>query len=267
MVGQTTRRVDRLCAQWLRHVQRWRLTLRRSESGADLSQRDLLECWATTLRAAGLASRTAGGAPASTALPGAAIHQEPKLVFAAPLPLRTTADRELVDLVVAERLTSADLRARLTPNLPPGHELVDLYDVWPGEPTLPGQVVAADYRVTIRAAAAEPPPDASGTVSPIAPLALDVAIAEVLAADVILRDRAGKPALNIRPLILAIGRDHSAAEAVILVRLRLDSSLGSGRPDDIVAAVSSAAGCRLEVVAQHRTRLWLRDQPMTGLDD
>lgn len=246
-------------------MQRWRLTLRRSEAGADLSQRDLLECWATTLKAAGLTSRSRDVARDGSPPPAAAAPPEARLVFAAPLPLRSTADRELVDLILADRVTSADLRARLTPNLPPGHELVDLFDVWPGEPALPGLVAAADYRVTVRAAV--PPPDGSGIGEAMAPADLDQAIGSVLAADVILRDRAGKPALNIRPLIVAIGRDRAATETVLLLRLRLDLTLGSGRPDDVVAAIGSAAGCRLEVAAQRRTRLWLRDEPMSDPGD
>ena len=64
-----------------------------------------------------------------------------------------------------------------------------------------------------------------------------------------------------------MGRDHAATEPILLLRLRLDSTVGSGRPDDVVAAVGSAAGRRLDVVAQHRTRLWLRDEPMTGSGD
>ncbi len=257
-------------------MQRWRLTLRRTAESADLNQRDLLACWATTLRAAGLSGSTSAGAasaastppvgPDGTGSPTVAsappAPPEPKLVFAAPLPLRTTADRELVDLIVSDRLTSADLRARLTLHLPPGHELVDLYDVWVGEPALPGLVVAADYRVAIRPSAV---PGGAHEVGP-APAApidladLDQAILEVLAAEVILRERAGKPALNIRPLVIGITRDRSAVGAVLDLRLRLDPTIGSGRPEDVVVALGSSLRRPLEVVTQHRTRLWLRGE-------
>jgi len=246
MVRQTTRRVQPSRTNGIMAVQRWRLIVRRSAAAADLSQRDLLESWATTLRDSGLTTT-----PPTPAVP------EPKLVFAAPLPLRTTADRELVDLILPDRLTSADLRSRLSPNLPPGHELIDLADIWIGEPALPGLVVAADYDVTIRAVAPDPWIDAG---------ALDEGIAAMLAADVIPRDRPGKAALNIRPLITAVVRDSPAAGLVLLMRLRLDPALGSGRPDDVVTALSASLGQPIEVVAQNRTRLWLRGERTEDLE-
>jgi hypothetical protein len=77
---------------------------------------------------------------------------------------------------------------------------------------------------------------------------------------VIARDRAGKAALNIRPLIIGMARDPAATESVLLLRLRLDPTLGSGRPDDVVATLGARLGRPIEVVAQRRARLWLRGE-------
>ena len=65
------------------------------------------------------------------------------------MPSGLTGDRELADLYLPERRTAADVRARLDGNIPQGHRLVDVHDVWLGEPPLPGLVVAADYSVDV----------------------------------------------------------------------------------------------------------------------
>ena len=59
------------------------------------------------------------------------------------------AEHELADLYLAERLTAPDLRARLDAGMPRGYSVVDLHDVWIGEPALAPQLAAADYRMTL----------------------------------------------------------------------------------------------------------------------
>ena len=62
-------------------------------------------------------------------------------------------EAELVDVVLTERLTLAEVRARLAGHLPDGDRLIDLFDVWLGEPPLAARLAAADYRVDLRSRA------------------------------------------------------------------------------------------------------------------
>jgi hypothetical protein len=208
---------------------------------------------------------------------------QPKVVVAAPLPIRMSADRELVDLYLPQPILLHEVRGRLAPVLPPGHNLVDIYDVWFGAPALPGMVVAADYLVAVSPspaeAAADPNPMRVPT-NPTNPDAVGGAIDAILAAADVPRGRTaeGRGPVNLRPLIIAIrpmdghmpDRSEPAAgharvaepdlrATELWMRLRLDSSVGSGRPDDVVDAIAARTGRPMTIVRQHRERLWLRD--------
>src|SRR5690349_15497071 len=146
-------------------VQRFRLTFARDPDAPDLNQREQLAAWSALLVATGL---TAPDDP-----------EPARLVMAAPIPTGLTCDAELADLFLPVRRTSADVRERLTDAMPAGHRLVDLYDVWLGEPALPAALTAADYRVEVSAGGQ--PPDSTG---------LSDAVARVLAATTVERTRA-----------------------------------------------------------------------------
>ena len=238
-------------------AQRWRLVLARSADAPDLGSRELLAAWAAALDDAGL--RDAAGAEPARLVPGA------------PIPAGLTGDAELADLFLPERRTTADVRARLRDHLPVGYRLVDLHDVWPGEPPLPGLVVAGDYRVDV-AARVEPAPGAGPAGGPAAddgtpasfaapdPAALRDAIATFLASERIERVRSRPEravAANLRPLVadIRIVSDHG-----LWMRLRFDPALGTGRPDEVVTALGSLAGQTFVAVRRHRERLWLKGQ-------
>jgi hypothetical protein len=97
-------------------------------------------------RSGAWAEDAGAGVPAATET----AHPRPRIAFAAPLPADALAEREPIDLFLAERLRIAELRPRLLDALPPGHDLVDLFDVWAGAPALAARVVGADYRVEVR---------------------------------------------------------------------------------------------------------------------
>lgn len=224
-------------------IQRWRLTYSRSADAPTLSQREQIAAWDDTLAAAGLRD------PERT--------EQPKLSLAAPIPAGLTADRELADLFLSRRLTAADLRERLNGNLPVGHRLVDLHDVWLGEPALQGVVVAGDYLVRLESA-----PGAGRA----RPEALGDAIATFLAAMEIARPttRPDRPSSgNLRQLVVAI-RETGPDE--LWMRLRFDPTLGTGRPDEVVEVLGTLAGEAIVAVARHRERLWLRGEVITEPD-
>ena len=214
--------------------QRWRLIFSRGADAPDLTQREHLSAWDTALETAGLREP---GNPAS------------RFVLAAPIPAGLTADRELADLFLPDRRTVAHLRARVGPTVPLGHQLVALHDVWTGEPPLPGQVVAADYRVDIDVDGESPMPDAD---------TLRRAVAAFLEAKTIerRRTRGDRPvAGNLRDLVADI---RQSAGRGLWMRLRFDPALGTGRPEEVVDALGVIAGCGLIAARRHRERLWLK---------
>ena len=215
--------------------QRWRLVVRRGEAACELSQRAVETLWEEGLVRAGVpVALTTTGRP------------RPRIAFAAPVPVGLTAEREPLDVFLVDRLTIADLRTLLHRALPPGHELVDLHDVWIGEPSIAGQVIAADYRVEV---AGDPP-------------ALGAAVAAILSSGRIDRQRRkgeeGRT-YDLRPLIVGLEvRPIDAGSALLRMRLRHDPELGSGRPDEVLAALGERLGGEITVRAIVRERLVLR---------
>jgi hypothetical protein len=166
-----------------------------------------------------------------------------------------TADRELIDVLLTERWTIGPLRNALAGRLPAGHRLVDLHDVWVGEPSLPSLIVAGDYWARIS-------PDA--TAETVDHAQIGRVLVSLLAADEVPRTRTkGDRTIvdNLRPLLV----DLRAVDAGCLwMRLRIDNALGTGRPDDVVEALATRLGTTLTVQARHRERLWLRDELALG---
>jgi hypothetical protein len=223
--------------------QRWRLTFAREVAvdSETIAGRDYIEQWEAALLSSGL--------PVATTDAGRL-----RFTLGAPLPARTAGRAELADLWLTERVTAWRAREGLGPVLPPRHDLVGLEDVWLGAPPLVGRVAAADYAVTL-----------GGGVDRAA---LDAAAGDLLAADRLIRERAkggGVKTYDLRPLLVSIETDtiaHTDAVVgdemlVVRVRTRIHPELGSGRPEEVVAALAAALGSPLEPIATVRERLVL----------
>ena len=229
--------------------QRWRLTYRRRGDAPALAQRDQVAAWEVALVASGLPV-------AGLDLP----VPRPRVVFGAPLAVGMAADGELLDVFLVERRPVADVRERLSGSLPPGHELVDAYDVWLGEPPISGRVVAADYLVLVEASRSEDPAS-----DPEFRAALERGAQELFAASTIprTRDKGGRAvAYDLRPLLDSIAvpetaPDATAGSVAIRIRTRFDPERGVGRPEEVVAALGVACGVELEVRSLVRQRLIL----------
>jgi hypothetical protein len=171
------------------------------------------------------------------------------------------AEHELADLYLAERLTAPGLRARLVESMPRGYTVVELHDVWSGAPALAPRLVAADYRMTLLN---------------VEPARLQSAVERLMAAQELPRERRKESRVvryDLRPLLLdlragppdaealppsgaeagpavlgAAGRVAGAAAAGaaagLWMRLRHSQNLGSGRPDEVVAALAAELGMR-----------------------
>jgi radical SAM-linked protein len=246
--------------------QRWRLVFARDEEARFLSHLDAVKLWERAFRRGGIPVAMSEG-----------FSPRPRVIFAAPLQLGMLAEHELADLFLAERLTSHDLRARLAAGMPRGYRIVELDDEWVGAPALAPQLAAADYRLNLlyieRSAAEE-------------------SIRALLAAERLPRERHREDkvvAYDLRPLLIdlhvrageiAAGVGAAARREVpaavdgpvcVWMRLRHTQDEGSGRAEEVVAALAEALPGRgaagpgeapaessaVEMVHPVRERLWL----------
>ncbi len=190
-------------------VQRWRLVLHRDALDADQVQKEQLAAWEAALRGSGL--------------PLAGLDAEngrPRFAVAAPLAPGVPGEAELADLWLVERRARWIVRAALVESLPAGSTLVDLYDVWLGEPALPGQVVASVYRARL-----------SGSATDAA--AIEAAVAAIVASPELRRERQRGErtvAYDLRPFIETLAVEPGPDGAIDLVMvLRHDPEKGIGR--------------------------------------
>lgn len=247
--------------------QRWRLVFARDEEARFLSHLDAVKLWERAFRRGGIPVATSEG-----------FSPRPRVVFAAPLQLGMLAEHELADLFLAERLTSHNLRARLAAGMPRGYRIVELHDEWVGAPALAPQLAAADYRLSLLHV--ERP-------------AVETCIRTLLAAERLPRQRHREDkvvAYDLRPLLIDLrlraGTDSlgiaappspspSPSDVVegvcIWMRLRHTQDEGSGRAEEVVAALAEALPGRgagsssgqaaeltaVEMVHPVRERLWL----------
>ncbi len=207
-------------------------------------QREQLSGWEAVLEASGLP--VAGlDAPKPKA----------RLALAAPLPSGVAGEAELADLWLVERLPSWRVREALATGLPAGYTLANLYDVWLGEPPLPGRVIASIYRATI--------------APPVALPAVVAAAQTLLTADALPRGRRkgeATVAYDLRPFLDAI-EVAAAAEggATIRMTLRHDPARGVGRPDETLAALGETLGGEpLRPAALVREGLVLSEPPQVA---
>jgi radical SAM-linked protein len=215
--------------------QRWRVAYaRRLPATPETAGREYAALWERSLARSGL--------PLVEVAPG-----RPKLVFAAPLPLGIAARRELFDVWLTELRTAWQVREAVESVLPPDHKIVDLENVWLGAAALPGRVVGADYLVTLG--------------EEVAAGDLDVAATRLVTARSLPRERAkgtGVKAYDLRPLLGDVAV-VARSPAVVRIRTLAVPELGSGRPDEVLAALGDAAGITLEPREMVRERLVLAD--------
>jgi hypothetical protein len=224
--------------------QRWRLVLARPADAPQLAGRELTDAWEQAMEATGLPlHRPAGRARA-------------RVAFGAPLPIGMAAERELAEVVLSEVLPAWRVRGGLVGTLPAGWVLVELYDVWLGSPALAGRVNGAVYRVVV-----------DGTQDPDAVAA---AASALLAAERLPRNRikgGSSVAYDLRPLLVGVGVLDPGPPVVLRVRTRIHPELGTGRPEEVLAALADRLGTLLPPLSIVRERLVLADDPQAGADD
>lgn len=216
--------------------QRWRLVLARDPAAPPLGGRELIEAWDATLEASGLPLHRPAGRPRA------------RIAFAAPLPLGIGAEHELAELFLAERVPVWRLREALQGRLPVGWELLDAFDVWVGGPPLAGRVTGAQYRVTL------------GVDVP-APMLVQACEA-LLAATTLPRTRQKRDALvpyDLRPLLWSLNVADSGPPTMLRIRTRTHPELGSGRPEEVIAALGERVRQVFDATSIVRERIILAE--------
>lgn len=204
---------------------------------ADQTQRDVAEAWEAAIAAAGLPVAVGGDARA-----------RPRISFGAPLPVGMAANGELIDVVLTERWPAWRVRDALTPVVPAGWRVVDVADVWLAGPALGGRVAAADHRIVLGATGAV---DAPRLVS---------AAAMLLAAGRVPRERRkgdGTVTYDLRPLVVDVRLAAPGPPPILITRTRIHPELGTGRPEEVIAALGEIIGEPLEIASIVRDRLVL----------
>jgi len=119
-------------------TQRLRVWFRKGERVRFISHLDVLRYWERAIRRAGLPlSYSQGFTP------------HPKLAFAGPLPLGFTAEAEVMDVTLDERVDLEEFRERLSRQTTQDLEFVDAVEVPLSTPPPQALVLWADYRVDL----------------------------------------------------------------------------------------------------------------------
>jgi len=120
------------------NIQRLRVTFTKGENLRFISHLDLARTWERALRRAGMPMAYSRG-----------FHPQPKMVFAAALPVGCTGEAELMDVLFTQPLPPRRVQAGLAPRLPDGLTVQDITPVYDRAPALPTLLHSADYESLI----------------------------------------------------------------------------------------------------------------------
>jgi radical SAM-linked protein len=211
--------------------QRLRVTFTRDETLKYIGHLDMARTWQRIVRRANLPLAYSEG-----------FNPQPRLSFAAALPVGCTSDHEELDLVLSPPRAIGEVKAQLDQVLPPGMKVVTITEMPPGAPALQMQLAAAAFEIAVEDQAAIGP--------------LRERVAQFLAATEVLRDRRGK-VYNLRPLVQALSVEPAQADRPAVIRMRLQATPeGTGRPDELAAAL----GLDPATVKIKRTKLIFLDK-------
>jgi radical SAM-linked protein len=210
-------------------AQRLRVTFSRGDGLKHITHLDMMRFWERAIRRAGVPLAYSEG-----------FTPHAQIQIAAPLPVGTTSEAELMDVFLDRPLPPREFVAAVAAQLPADVGISAAEEVGLGLPSLQAETRFAEYAVDV--------PAGEG------PLA--EAIARFLAAETLpwqhTRDDEVK-SYDIRALVrdIAVAGDAPAGMTRLVMTLRNDPS-GSGRPEQVVAALGLPAPERI-----HRTRIVL----------
>ncbi len=212
-------------------MQRLRIRFSRGEVIKFISHLDIMRLWERALRRAQMPLAYSEG-----------FSPHPRISLAAPLPVGVTSEAELMDIFVAKMVSPHWFTSGVVQQLPPGIEILGVYQVAPTMPSLQSQVRYSEYRVEVE--------------SERETKEIESAIASLLSLEHLPwhhRRDTGQRDYDLRALIddLRLVEWHPPYCAVEM-RLRCDSS-GSGRPEQVALALGFTSYPK----SIHRTKLIL----------
>jgi len=216
-------------------IQRIRVTYGRRGPIKHISHLDMIRMWQRAFRRAGLPiAQSEGHTP------------RPRFSLASPLAVGVTAEAELMDVYLRRRVSPFYFLKKLTPQLPEGIEIREANDAPMDWPSLQSQVQKAEYLVTVEAG------PGSGDI--------EAAIHRLLDQTAIpwehRRDKEVRR-YDLRAQVHGMWLEEERADGLVLGMLLKADPSGSGRPEQVVAALGLPASPK----AVHRTKLILAPPP------
>jgi radical SAM-linked protein len=191
---------------------------------------DIHKLWERTLRRAGLPLAYRQG-----------FHPQPKLNQACPLPLGMTSSSEVIDVWLDAEIPIATINDKLCRAAPPGIQVQRIERVDLDMPSLPTQILSAEYAVLF--------------LDSVDSNALEEKIQTLLASKEIHRNRRGKN-YDLRPLIeeLQILPSDETGHCRLSMRLSARNN-ATGRPEEVILALGldpvTARIYRTELLLSH----------------
>lgn len=211
--------------------QRLRIHFTRDETLKYIGHLDMSRTWQRIARRAALPLAYSEG-----------FNPQPRLTFAAALPVGCTSDHEELDMVLSPPRAVDEVKGQLDRVLPPGIKVISIEEMPLNAPALQMQLIATEFEITVAGA------EASGSLSE--------RVEQFNAAQEVIRDRRGK-LYNLRPLVQVLTLAPVQTDRAVILRARLQATPdGTGRPDELAAAL----GLDPAVVKVHRTRLVFLDK-------
>ncbi|MBC7227951.1 MAG: DUF2344 domain-containing protein [Thermoflexales bacterium] len=195
---------------------RWRITYSVEGPLRYISHLEQVRVWERAIRRAGLPLAYSGG-----------FTPRPRLQVAAPLPLGFASEAEWLDLWLEQPAEPETIVQALAATLPEGLTIRSIEEIPLGAPSLPSQVVAAEYAVTVETAI--PAEEIRGRIEGL------------LAAEALPRERRGRP-YDLRPLILDLRLEKAGAGECVLTMLLSAREGATGRPEEVLDALGLADG-------------------------
>ena len=193
--------------------QRLRITYVKGEELRFISHLDLMRLVERALRRAEVPLAYSQG-----------FNPRPRITIAAPLPVGFVGENEIMDVWLNRRTAPYHFLKRVSPHLPPGLEITTVEETYPRLPSLPSQVRAFEYLVTVHNLPDEVEDE------------IEERVERLLAAESLPRQREkrGKQRrYDLRELIESLevaARD----EQRLVLRMRLRAGSPSGRPEEVM---------------------------------
>ncbi len=196
-------------------MQRLRIRFCRGQEIKFISHLDIMRLWQRALNRADISLAYSEG-----------FSPHPRISLAAPLAVGVTSEAELMDIVMVKWVTPHSFTAAVSPQLPTGIEMLQVYQIPLNLPSLQSQIRHAKYRVEL-----ETEKGKEDAESAIASLLSKTHLPWQHQRDT------GTRHYDLRALIGSLQLiDCFDKYCTIEMRLRCDNS-GSGRPEQVAAAL------------------------------